>query len=110
MLRRRQPEVGTWYQNIEQDTLFEVVAVDEDEGMLAIQYYDGDLEELELETFWQLELRDAEQPEDWSGPFEIDQEDRDDLEYSADGSRADADPYYPHDDFDSGEVRVYDDY
>ena len=51
MLLRIQPEVGTWYENTEQETLFEVVTLDEEEGTLAIQYFDGELEEMDIETF-----------------------------------------------------------
>ena len=109
MLRRIQPEVGTWYENIEQETLFEVVSIDDDGSALAIQYFDGELEEIELETFQQQRLRVIDQPEDWSGPYEIDQEDRDDHEFrSADSGQQDS--YFPFDDFESGGIRIYDDY
>ena len=73
MLTRHKPEVGTWYENLEDGELFEVVAVDEDSGFVATQYFDGALEELDHETFLKLPLRVAEQPEDWSGPFELDE-------------------------------------
>lgn len=76
MLRRAVPEVGCWYENIEQGTLFEIVSQDENENTVAIQYFEGEIEELELDTFVQLPLRIVEQPEDWSGPYEVDREDR----------------------------------
>lgn len=76
MLRRAVPEVGCWYENAEQRTLFEIVSLDEDENTVAIQYFEGEIEEMELDTFVQLPLRMVEQPEDWSGPFEVDREDR----------------------------------
>lgn len=109
MLRRIQPEVGTWYENIEQETLFEVIAIEDDGSAIAIQYFDGELEEIELEAFLHLQLRVIDQPEDWSGPYEIDQEDRDDHEFSAADTDT-SDEYFPFDDFESGGVRIYDDY
>lgn len=107
MLKRIQPEVGNWYENVDAETLFEVVAIDEDGSTLAIQYFEGELEELDLETFWQLSLRTVDQPEDWAGPYEIDQEDRDDLDLCP---PIETDQYLPFDDFESDGVRIYDDY
>ncbi len=107
MLRRIQPEVGNWYENVEEETLFEVVTVEEDGSAVAIQYFDGELEEMEIETFWQLPLRSVEQPEDWAGPYEIDQEDRDDQDLP---TLHETDQYFPFDDFESGGVSIYDDY
>ena len=74
MLTRYTPEVGAWYENLERGSLFEVVAVDEESGFIAAQHFDGEIEELDKETFLKLPLRLAEQPEDWSGPFEIEPE------------------------------------
>ena len=107
MLRRIQPEVGNWYENPEAETLFEVVAIDDDGSSLAVQYFDVELEEMDIETFWQLPLRTVEQPEDWSGPYEIDQEDRDDQDLPL---PMETDQYLPFDDFESDGVRIYDDY
>ena len=76
MLRRNAPEVGCWYEDAEMGRIFEVVSLDEDENAVAIQYFEGEIEALELETFMQMPLRIVEQPEDWSGPYELDREDR----------------------------------
>lgn len=108
MLRRIQPEVGIWYENTEQGMLFEVVALDDEESTLAIQYFDGALEEIDIETFWQLPLRTVDQPEDWAGPYEIEAEDRNDQE-TGDWSSTQPDQYLPFDEFESDSVRIYDD-
>lgn len=76
MLRRTRPEIGCWYEDAERGTLFEVVALDDDQNSIAIQYYDGEIEDMELDSFLQLPLRSVEQPEDWSGPYEVDRADR----------------------------------
>lgn len=77
MLIRHKPEIGKWYENIEQGGLFEVVAFDEESGFVATQYFDGEIEELDTETFLKMPIRLAEQPEDWSGPFEIESDQAD---------------------------------
>lgn len=76
MLRRLEPEIGAWYENGDQQTLFEVVSIDEDGESLGIQYYDGEIEELDLDTFIRLPLFKVDQPEDWSGPYEMEPDDR----------------------------------
>ena len=71
-----EPRVGDWYAN-EAGRTFEVVAVDQDEGSVEIQYFDGDVEELDFDTWFDLELKTAAEPNDWTGPF--DDLERDDL-------------------------------
>lgn len=72
-------EIGTWFFDNEHQTIFEVVASDESEATIEIQYFAGEIEEVELENWVQLDLRKIPAPEDWSGPFEIA---REDLGYS----------------------------
>ncbi len=64
------PNIGAWYQNLEGETL-EVVAFDQDEGTIEVQFYDGTVEEYDMETWEELELEDAEPPEDWSGSLDL---------------------------------------
>lgn len=73
------PEVGAWYEN-SVGQVFEVVAVDEDEGTIDIQHFEGEVEELDMETWAELELTSVEPPEDWTGAF--DGLERDDRGYS----------------------------
>ena len=63
------PSVGDWYRGPQQKT-FEVVAYDADEGAVEIQYFDGDIEEIELDAWNELDLEPIDPPEDWSGPFD----------------------------------------
>jgi len=67
---RALPDIGEWYR-IRGGELLEVVAIDEDDGTIEVQYFDGTVEELDLAD-WQAqrtkgEIEDAEAPEDWSG-------------------------------------------
>jgi len=69
MPTEREPEIGSWYRNL-QGQSFEVIALDEGEGIVEIQYFDGAVEELDMDTWYELELVEREPPEDWSGPFD----------------------------------------
>jgi hypothetical protein len=70
------PIIGDWYRGPTGD-LFEVVAVDNDDATIEIQYFDGTLEEYELETWTTQGIVEADPPEDWTGSLDVDQEDFD---------------------------------
>ncbi|MCK7580261.1 MAG: hypothetical protein MZV65_34550 [Chromatiales bacterium] len=59
---------------------FQVTAFDEDAGTVEIQDFDGDLEEVDIDEWYTLEIETIEPPEDWTGP--VDDIGRDDLGYS----------------------------
>ena len=70
-----QPTIGDWYRN-PGGALFEVVACDDDDGTIEIQYFDGTIEEMERED-WDAQWKDGmieagEAPEDWSGSVDVD--------------------------------------
>jgi hypothetical protein len=72
-----QPSVGDWYR-LSGGELFEVVAVDDDDGTIEIQYFDGTVQEMDLED-WEAHCEDraleaAEPPEDWSGSVDVEPE------------------------------------
>lgn len=91
MLTRTLPEIGKWYENRETGVIFEVVAID-DTGLIATQYFDGEIEELDTETFLKMPIRSAEQPEDWGGPYEVDYEDRFESDFFAQTEERPAEP------------------
>jgi hypothetical protein len=71
------PTIGNWYRIRGSDS-FEVVAFDEDDGTIELQYFDGTVEEMDLED-WQAEkengaLEEVEPPEDWTGSVDVDPE------------------------------------
>lgn len=75
------PVIGNWYR-IQGSERFEVVAFDEDDGTIELQYFDGTVEEMDVED-WQAEheagtLEEVEAPEDWSGSVDVDP-DEDDM-------------------------------
>jgi uncharacterized protein DUF6763 len=78
---RVHPDVGKWYR-AGRGEAFEVVALDEDDGTVEVQYFDGTVAEFELED-WEMqrangEIEDAEAPEDWTGSVDVDVEDEED--------------------------------
>ncbi len=76
MRNHEYPDIGHWYQDGLRTAMFEVVAVDKDGGV-EVQHFDGEIEELDLDSWYELELTEIPPPEDWSGPFEIVKEDLD---------------------------------
>ena len=63
-MAKRRPVISKWYQDVNEDEIFEVVAVDEDSDTIAIQYSDGDISEIDFETWQQMILLPAEPPDD----------------------------------------------
>ena len=61
------PKVYNWYMDKEDGESFMVIYVDEDEGLIEVQYLDGDLAEFDLEEWGEMSIKKISQPEDWSG-------------------------------------------
>lgn len=68
------PVVGDWYRRIN-GAMFEVVAIDRDDGTVEVQHFDGTVEEFDLESWDEQGFDAAEAPEDWSGSVDIEPED-----------------------------------
>lgn len=68
------PRIGDWYKSTMGDA-FEIVASDDDDDTLELQYYDGTIEELDRETWETLRPESVEPPEDWSGSMDVSVED-----------------------------------
>ena len=74
MANEYQPRIGDWYKNSRGDD-FEIVAIDDDDGTLEVQYFDGAVEEIDIDTWRDMEVEAIEPPEDWSGSMDIQRED-----------------------------------
>jgi hypothetical protein len=68
------PVIGQWFSR-PNGTLFEVVAVDEDDGTVELQQFDGTIDQIDLESWPDLLLVEASPPEDWLGSVDMDPED-----------------------------------
>lgn len=90
MAREYDPVRGQWYQSLEDDETFQVLSVDEDAELIEIQYADGDIEEIDYDTWTEMDLEKAEEPDGWSGSEDEDEdgeeedEDDDDDEWEED--------------------------
>jgi hypothetical protein len=71
----RRPDVGSWYQDAETGSIFEVVAFDEEDGNVEVQHLDGEVEEFDLDSWRQMRIGGIAPPEDWRSGFELSQED-----------------------------------
>ena len=71
----RKPKVDDWYEDAEDGRSFRIVAIDDDDGTIEVQYFDGDVEEFDTDSWYQMDLTRVAEPEDWSGPFDDLEED-----------------------------------
>ncbi len=66
MSNNAEPIVGNWYQYPDEGEKFEVLEVDEDRGVIEIQYADGERDEIDMEEWGDLEVDLTDPPEDWA--------------------------------------------
>ena len=79
MGRDHNPVPGQWYESLDDEEVFQVLSVDEDAELVELQYEDGDVEEIDYETWQELDLELAEEPEGWSASEDED-DDEEELE------------------------------
>ncbi len=99
MSRDNEPIVDHWFENLESGRKFEVTDIDEDNGMIEIQYLDGDTAELDLDEWYELELEAIEAPEEAEGYDDDDDEDEDEEDLDDEDEDLDED----EDDWDEDE-------
>ena len=99
MSRDFEPVPGLWYENLEEEESFRVLSVDEDSELVEIEYLDGDIEEIDIEAWHEMDLEHTEEPEGWSEPEEDEEEEEDDEDFDEDDEDDDEDD----DDFDDDE-------
>lgn len=86
------PKVGRWYRRLDDEQVFKVVSIDEDDGLVEIKSVDGEVEELDSTEWVELDLEAAEAPEDYVDPDDDDDEDEEEDEpASGRGARDDWD-------------------
>ncbi len=74
------PVIGSWYKDVENNLTFKVVAIDEQDDTIEVQFASGDISEYDKDTWYNSTFDFIEAPEDWSAPYgEIE---KDDLGYS----------------------------
>lgn len=99
MGREYEPKVGQWYENLDEETLFRVTAMDEDEGLVTL-HYDGDdePEQIDLDAWYELDLEESDPPEgladddeEWDEDDEEDEDDDEDDDWDEDEDEDDDD-------------------
>jgi hypothetical protein len=101
--RDYEPVAGQWYENVEEEESFRVLSVDEDSELVEIEYLDGDIEEIDLEAWHEMDLELTSEPEGWA---ESEEEDEDEEEEEEDDEDEDEDD----DDWDEDEDDEDDDW
>ena len=99
MSRDYEPVPGQWYENLEEEESFRVLSVDEDSELVEIEYLDGDIEEIDIEAWHEMDLEHTDEPEGWSEPEEDEEDEEDDEDFDEDDEDDDEDD----DDFDDDE-------
>ena len=68
------PSVDHWFRRPD-GTLLRVVATDESDRTIEIQFFDGTIDEIELEAWREQLLVEVAAPEDWLGSMDMDPDD-----------------------------------
>ncbi len=92
MSRDYEPVPGQWYENLEDEESFRVLKVDEDSELVEIEHLDGEIEEMDLESWHEMDLEQTSEPEGWAESEDEDEdEDEDDDEEDEDEDEDDWD-------------------
>jgi hypothetical protein len=78
--RDYEPTPGQWYENLEEEESFRVLSVDEDSELIEIEYLDGDIEEIDIEAWHEMDLELTSEPEGWSDADEDEDEEEEEEE------------------------------
>jgi predicted dehydrogenase len=74
------PVQGKWYEDLEENEVFKVLSVDPDQELVEVQYENGDIEEIDLDTWHELDLEQAQEPEGWAADDEAEEEEEEEDE------------------------------
>lgn len=77
MTKSADPVINQWYHYPQKAQKFLVIATDDHTATVEIQYFDGNLDEFDLTTWYEMAVERIEEPEDWTGP--MDNIEKDDL-------------------------------
>jgi hypothetical protein len=75
--RDYEPQAGQWYEDLDNEESFQVLAVDPDEEIIRIQWPDREIREIDLDQWNEMDLELAVAPEGWVDDVEADDEEED---------------------------------
>jgi len=78
------PVIDQWYKDVENNLTFKVVALEDSDDTIEVQYNNGDIGEYDTDSWYNSTFDFIEDPEDWSAPF--DDLESDDLGFSKSNS------------------------
>jgi len=84
--RDYEPQKGQWYEDLDREDSFRVLSVDPDIATVRIQWLDGEVEDLDVDEWHELDLELAAEPEGWvdedadADADDEDEEDEDDWD------------------------------
>jgi hypothetical protein len=83
MHMQNEPQIDAWYRDAA-GRVFQVVAVDPKDNSVELQHFSGEVEEINLGSWYGMELESIDPPEDWTGPFDdLERDDRGETGYGA---------------------------
>ena len=101
MSRDYDPEPGQWYEDLDREEIFKVISLDPDEASLRLQWLDGEVEEIDLDAWAEMDLELADEPEGWVDEEDEDEdEDEDDEDWDDDEDEDEDDDWDEDDDDD----------
>ena len=103
--RDYEPVPGQWYENLEDEESFRVLTMDEDSELVEIEYLDGEIEEIDLETWHEMDLDRIDEPEGWAKSDENEDEDEEEDEEEEEDDDDDWDEDEDDDDSDEDEEK-----
>lgn len=78
MSRDYEPQAGQWYEDLDNEEAFQVLAVDPDEEIVRIQWPDREIREISLDQWNEMDLDLALPPEGWVDDVVADDEEDED--------------------------------
>jgi len=97
------PTPGQWYEDLDSEDIFKVLSVDPDEEIVRIQWLDSEVQDIDLDTWNEMDLELAEEPEGWVDEDAADEDDDELDEEELDDEEDD------EDDWDDEDEEDYDD-
>jgi hypothetical protein len=89
--RDYEPVPSQWYENLEEEETFRVLSVDEDSELIEIEYLDGDIEELDVEAWHEMDLERIAEPEGWAASHAEEEEEDEEDDWDEDEDDEDED-------------------
>ncbi len=75
MINELDPRIDQWYAHLDKGQHFFVIDINEEKETVDIQHFDGDIEELSMDEWRDLQIELSEEPENWSGALDITEQD-----------------------------------